>query len=155
VPDNRIGHVRREQRVESRIPIPPAAPVSFEVVLRYAPSRQAEIDDEARRLLSGGRPEASRAAATGAAREADPADIQQIRDFAAAQELTVESVDRGSRIVRLRGDAATVNRLWGVTLVECRAGSESWREYDGQPRVPSAIADIVEATLGLSTKPVA
>jgi hypothetical protein len=141
--------------VESRTPVPPDTIVSFELVLRYPIAHQTGIDAEAKRLLSGAPPVSTRDPAVAAARRADPADVERVRTVAAHEGLNVESVDVQTRAMRLSGKAHVVNRWFGITLMECRAGSTSWREYDGELRIPAGLTPPVEAILGVSTSPAA
>ncbi len=135
------------------VPLSPEAVVSFELILRYAPSSQAAIEDEARRLMAGASPSARDRAA--AARSADPGDVEHVRAFLTKAGLTVDSVDPATRSIHVSGSAAAVAKLFGVSFVEHAEGPVSWRDYRGQVRLPPELEEIVVSTLGLSTKPIA
>ena len=132
--------------------ISPGDVISFELVLRYPPAKQARIDQEARQLLAGVRPGAHDTAV--ADRSADPADIEKVRAFVTHAGLTIDSVRPDLRVIRVSGRADTVGRLFGVTLTHCRKGDISWRAYQGQLRLPPELDGVAEP-LGLSTKPIA
>jgi hypothetical protein len=153
VTDEPRGYRLDAHRVESRTPVPPDAIVSFELVLRYPIAHQIEIDAQTTRLLSGVPSVSTRDPAVAAARRADPADIERVRTVAAHAGFNVESVDMQTRSMHLSGEAHVVNRWFGITLMECRAGSTSWRDYDGELQIPAALRPLVEAILGVSTSP--
>jgi hypothetical protein len=152
--EEHLGHRRIERRVESRDAVPSDTPISFEFVLRYPAAQQREIDAEAAQLLAGGgRPRSREEAAT--TRAVDDADVARVREVAEHAGLAVGAVDAHARSIQLTGTAAAVNALFHITLVNVRAGSQTWRDYDGELRTPPELNAIVEAVLGLATTPVA
>jgi hypothetical protein len=152
--DPHVGHRTEHAQAESRTAIPPATRVSFSLVLRYPVVKQRALDDEAARLLAGARPATTREAAA-SARAADPRDLDRVRSFCEKSGLTIDGIHADSRTIHVSGDAATVNALFHIVLIDARAGSTEWREYDGELRIPGELKPAIEAVLGLSTKPLA
>jgi kumamolisin len=127
--------------------------IRFELVLRYPPAGQAAIREESERLLAGGARQPREA--TAVSRAADPADIETVRSVVERAGLSVEHVDAASRRVTIAGTTDAVNRFFNITLVTRAESSGSWRGYDGTLKIPPPLEGVVEAVLGLSTKPVA
>jgi kumamolisin len=91
---------------------------------------------------------------------ADPTAANMVRKFAAAHDLTVD--ESASSLVRrtmvLRGTAAAMQKAFGVELKQYefqdRDGRTSrFRGRQGALMVPSDLANIVEAVLGLDNRP--
>ena len=130
--------------------VAPDEVVELELVLRYPPSQRQRLAAESDALLAGRRPPAGAAAD----RSADPADVDAVRSFARGAGLSVRQVDPESRRVTLAGPAAAIEKTFGVALVRPH-GDPASRDVEGSVTVPRELEPIVEAVLGLSTKPVA
>jgi hypothetical protein len=154
MPDDRLGHVRTQPRAGSCAPIPPDTIVGFELLLRYAPASLARIEQEAAQLLAGIHVRLPRDEAA-ATRAADPADIEAIRAFASNAGFVIERVDAAARAIHVSGNAGKVNELFGIALLECKDGTTSWRDFDGELTIPVGLQPLVESVLGLSTRPIA
>ena len=152
--DGHVRHRTEQPQAESRTAIPPATRVSFSLVLRYPAVKQRALDDEAARLLAGARPATTREAAA-SARAADPRDLDRVRSFCEKSGLTIDAIHAYARTIHVSGDAATVNALFHIVLIDARAGSTEWREFDGELRIPGELKPAIDAVLGLSTKPLA
>ncbi len=82
-------------------------------------------------------------------------DIAQVRAFAKAAGLEVTAVEPGRRLIRLSGTAAQMEAAFRTTLHHCREGARTYRARSGTLSLPQALHGIVEAVLGLDTRPVA
>ncbi len=90
---------------------------------------------------------------------ADPADFEALRSFAHDHGL---SVDEGAsslarRTLMLRGPASRMEHAFGITLRTFRhaEGAREFWSYSGALSIPEAHAPIMEAVLGLDTRPIA
>jgi kumamolisin len=84
---------------------------------------------------------------------ADPADIAAVRAFAAAHGLAVEQEDAARRTVVLSGTVAQFNAAFGVQLRQMSHAKGRFRGRTGPILLPADLADIVEAVLGLDSRP--
>jgi kumamolisin len=84
---------------------------------------------------------------------ADPADLAAVRAFAAANGLAVVLEHAGRRTVILSGTVAQFNAAFHVQLQQMRHASCSYRGRTGGVELPSALNGIVEAVLGLDSRP--
>ncbi len=117
-------------------PVPASTPVAATVVLR----RRAPLPADPG-LLS----RAELAASYGA----DPADVELTRRTLGRLGVTVESVDAGSRRLRVSGPAGAVAAAFGTALV--RVGDRRARR--GGLTLPAALDGVVVAVLGLDDRP--
>ena len=79
----------------------------------------------------------------------DPAAVKQVMAFAAEFGLKAEAPGAGHRTVRLTGSAAALGRAFGVTF----AYHGEFRTRAGAILLPEALAQHVEAVLGLDNRP--
>jgi kumamolisin len=84
---------------------------------------------------------------------ADAADIAAVRAFAAAHGLAVEQEDVARRTVVLSGTVAQFNAAFGVQLRQMSHAKGSYRGRTGPILLPADLVDIVEAVLGLDSRP--
>jgi kumamolisin len=84
---------------------------------------------------------------------AEPADLAAVRAFAAAHGLAVEQEDAARRTVVLSGTAAQFCAAFGVQLRQMSHAGRSYRGRTGPILLPADLADIVEAVLGLDSRP--
>jgi kumamolisin len=81
------------------------------------------------------------------------ADFAAVRDFASAHGLQVVLEHAGRRTVVLSGTVAQFNAAFGVQLQLMRHDSCSYRGRTGNIQLPSSLQGIVEAVLGLDSRP--
>jgi kumamolisin len=127
-------------------PLPAEAPVQVTLVLR----RRAEVPESAfGEVLSG----AELAERYGA----DPADVGRVAEAVTAAGAAVVGVDPASRLMRITGPASVMNELFGTTLQRATiAAPHTVAEVhhpEGELSVPSHLAGVVTAVLGLDTRP--
>jgi kumamolisin len=84
---------------------------------------------------------------------ASAADFAAVRAFAAANGLTVVLEHPGRRTAVLSGTVAQFNAAFGVQLTLMRHDSCSYRGRTGSIQLPSSLDGIVEAVLGLDSRP--
>jgi kumamolisin len=84
---------------------------------------------------------------------ADPADMAAVRAFAAAHGLAVEQEDVARRTVVLSGTAAQFCAAFNVRLHQMSHPGGNYRGRTGAILLPADLADIVEAVLGLDSRP--
>jgi kumamolisin len=84
---------------------------------------------------------------------ADPADIQRVRDFAAAHELGVVDASAARRSVVLAGTVDQMSAAFGVELRRYEHPDGSYRGRTGPVYVPPELAEIVVAVVGLDDRP--
>jgi kumamolisin len=121
----------------------PAAPIEATLVLR----RRAEPPAEA-----FARPPLTReqlAERYGA----DPEQLATVTRVIADAGLQVLGADPATRLVRVRGAAGAVGALFGPTLREVAAGRPGTRARSGDISVPSELAGVLVAVLGLDDRP--
>ncbi|MGO8959492.1 MAG: protease pro-enzyme activation domain-containing protein [Streptosporangiaceae bacterium] len=84
---------------------------------------------------------------------ADPADIDLIRDFAAAHGLQVGPVNVAGRTISLSGPARAMSEAFGVELRRYRYPGGEYRGREGAITVPAEIAGVVQGVFGLDNRP--
>ncbi|MBV9232543.1 MAG: S8/S53 family peptidase [Candidatus Eremiobacteraeota bacterium] len=84
---------------------------------------------------------------------ADQSDLGKVEDFARAHGLHVVESNSGRRSVVVAGSVAALSAAFGVTLKCCQAGDIMYRGREGAITLPSNLAGIVEAVLGLDDRP--
>jgi kumamolisin len=134
----------------SATPMDAAEPITVTVVLR----RKAELPES---LVSGRQrlSPAELAATYGASAQ----DVALVAAAAADAGVDVESVDEGSRQVRLSGPAATLAALFGTSLQRVETPDPvtgrpvPHRHRQGGLTVPAALDGVVVAVLGLDNRP--
>lgn len=82
-------------------------------------------------------------------------DVACVERFAVAHELTVREVAHHRRKIVLSGRASAMERAFGVSLVEMNHSRGSYRATLGNASVPSELNGIVQAVIGLNTRPCA
>jgi kumamolisin len=88
---------------------------------------------------------------------ADPANFDQLRDFAHKHGLTVDegASSLARRTMVLRGPAHKVESAFGVTLNDYEKVGERFHSYTGTISIPREYAEPVEAVLGLDNHRIA
>jgi kumamolisin len=84
---------------------------------------------------------------------ADPGDLAAVRAFAAAQGLAVVLENAARRTVILSGTVAQFNAAFSVQLQLVQHASCSYRGRTGSIQLPSSLDGIIEAVLGLDSRP--
>jgi kumamolisin len=84
---------------------------------------------------------------------ASAADLAAVRGFAAQQGLAVVQEHAARRTVVLSGTVAQFNAAFNVQLQQMRHGTCSYRGRAGSIHLPAALDGIVEAVLGLDSRP--
>jgi kumamolisin len=84
---------------------------------------------------------------------ADPADLAAVRGFAVSSGLTVVQEHAARRTVVLSGTVAQFNAAFQVKLQQMQHDSCSYRGRTGSISLPSALDGVVEAVLGLDSRP--
>jgi kumamolisin len=82
-------------------------------------------------------------------------DIACVERFASAHELTVLKAAQHQRKVVLRGKAEAMEKAFAVRLVEMEHCRGSYRATLGTASVPRELNDVVQAVMGLNTRPCA
>ncbi len=90
---------------------------------------------------------------------ADPADFETLRSFAHLQGLSVDETasSLSRRTLVLRGPASRMEQAFGVTLRTYHhpEHGQQFHSFSGTISVPSEHAPLIEAVLGLDTRPIA
>jgi kumamolisin len=86
---------------------------------------------------------------------ADPAAIKLVRAFAKEYGLTVAPDTPGPerRMIKLNGTVATMQKAFGVTLVNKTQDGVTYRVREGSITLPTNLVGPVEAVLGLDNRP--
>ncbi len=84
---------------------------------------------------------------------ADAADLAAVRTFASAHGLVVVLEHAARRTVMLSGTVAQFNAAFGVRLQRMQHDSCSYRGRTGSIQLPSSLEGVVEAVLGLDSRP--
>ena len=82
-------------------------------------------------------------------------DLAELRRFAEEHGLTLDRAHVAAGTAVLSGPVEAVNRAFGVELHHFDHPDGSYRSYIGELTVPESVAPMVEAVLGLDTRPVA
>jgi kumamolisin len=132
-------------------PADPNQQIEVTVSLRRA-SGEAPSADEI-----GSRPIAERRYLTreefARSHSASVADVEKVRAFAEDYGLQVASEDRASRMVKLSGTVRAFNKAFGANLRRYEHISGTYRCRTGALTIPSGLAGVIEAVLGLDNRP--
>jgi kumamolisin len=85
---------------------------------------------------------------------ADPAEIQQVIDFARESGLDVKETNPAARSVVVQGAAAKLNSVFGVKLQNYQGELRKYHNHAGEAHLPSAIANLIETVSGLDNRPI-
>jgi kumamolisin len=88
-----------------------------------------------------------------AAYGAGESDLDRVAAFAQEAGLTVVERDPARRILRVEGTIAAMSEAFGVTLGTYRIGTTTFRGRTGTISLPAGLANVVEAVVGLDTRP--
>ena len=84
---------------------------------------------------------------------ADPADLDQVRNFAQRHGLQIIEADLARRSVRLSGPIAAMESAFGVQLHDYRHQGSTYRLRQGSVYLPSELQGMVMAVFGLDNRP--
>ena len=118
----------------------PNAPVTVTVIVR---------SKHTSRPLPGHLTREEYAAAYGAGES----DLDKVAQFATDAGLKVVERDPARRALKLEGTVAQMSDAFGVSLGTYRSGATTFRGRTGTISLPASLANIVEAVLGLDTRP--
>ena len=83
---------------------------------------------------------------------ADPTDLDRVAAFAGRTGLSVVESSAARRTVRLSGTAAAMGTAFGVDLGRWEHGGSTFRGRTGPVHVPTELAEVVQAVLGLDER---
>lgn len=83
---------------------------------------------------------------------ADPAELEQVANYARAQGLTVMETNVGRRTVTASGSVQDMNRAFAVELGRYKTKKETYRGREGYVHLPNKIAPLVEGVFGLDNR---
>jgi kumamolisin len=89
-----------------------------------------------------------------AAHGADPRELEAVAAFAKSAGFDVLETDAARRSVIVRGSVATINKAFDTQLNNYRYEAGNYRSHDGELKLPSHIADYIEAVVGLTNRKV-
>ncbi|MBV9732037.1 MAG: S8/S53 family peptidase [Verrucomicrobia bacterium] len=84
---------------------------------------------------------------------ADPADVEAVKNFAEAKQLSVLGHNLGRRSVTLSGTAARLNEAFGVNLQHYRYAGGVYRLRQGSIRIPASFENIITGIFGFDNRP--
>jgi kumamolisin len=133
----------------------PADPTErLEVTVLVRRRARAEFDARVAQLAAGKADAPYLSREEFAARNgADPADFAAVRAFAEAQGLTVVLEHAARRTVVLSGTVAQFNAAFKVQLQRMQHDTCSYRGRTGSIELPNSLQGVVEAVLGLDSRP--
>lgn len=105
-------------------------------------------------IMRGEAPALSREEAA-ASLGADPADMERVTSFAAAEGLTIVEANLARRAVRVEGSVSQMETAFGARLRGCEIGKHEYIYYEGSLSIPSDLAGVIVGVLGLDQRPVA
>jgi kumamolisin len=85
---------------------------------------------------------------------ADPKELEEVAAFAKSNGLEVVESNPGRRSVVVRGNAAAINKAFGVELQDYDSPRGKYHGHTGTVNLPGALANSVEAVIGLDNRPV-
>ena len=152
---------RRPLKGSERSPLPdsralgPADPAErLEVTVVVRPADRSGLKDCLQRLARGERTAGHLSRAEFARRHgASRADLDAVRQFAAAHGLAVVQEHVGRRAVVLSGTVAQFNDAFGVELQHYSHPGGTYRGRTGPVHVPAELDGVIEAVLGLDNRP--
>jgi kumamolisin len=85
---------------------------------------------------------------------ADPKEMEQVAAFARSNGLNVIESQPARRSVVVRGTVEAINSAFAVELHDYQSPRGMYHGHEGKSSVPSALAPMVEAVIGLDNRPV-
>ncbi|MEA5457188.1 S53 family peptidase [Sinomonas sp. JGH33] len=130
---------------ELRGPVAPEDVLTVTVMLRRPPGARIKGTQGEGEALSREEAAASFAAA--------PGDVDAVAAFAADHGLDVAERIDAARLVKLRGPASAMSAAFGVSLAYYERDGVRYRGREGALTVPAHLEGIVEAVVGLDSRP--
>jgi kumamolisin len=84
---------------------------------------------------------------------ADPEDEKQVEAFARANGLTVSSVNRGARTLKLTGTAEACSKAFQVDLDQYQCPEATYRGRTGPVYIPGSLKGVIISVHGLDNRP--
>jgi kumamolisin len=158
MPEARVFLEASRSRVQAGLrtyPDPdPSTRVEVTIVLRRRSASEVASAGRLDAILRGEAPAMSREEAA-VSLGADPADLQQVAEFAESHGLAVVESSLAKRTVRVAGTVAQMEAAFGVKLHSCETSGRVHLCYEGALSIPATLDGIVVAVLGLDQRPVA
>jgi kumamolisin len=129
-----------------------SARISATILVRRRPDPGSSAHVEA--ILRGEAPALSREEAA-ASLGADPADMERVTSFAAAEGLTILETNLARRMVRVEGTVSQMEAAFGTQLRACEISKHEYLCYEGPLSIPADLEGIIVGVLGLDQRPVA
>ena len=123
--------------------------VTVTLLLRRKPGHAAMQPERA----AAGAPRPTREAFA-SQRGADPKELDAVAAFAKDNGMKVLESDAARRSVIVRGPADAINKAFNVELNDYEYERGTYRSHDGAVKLPSNVADYVEAVVGLTNRQV-
>ncbi len=127
-----------------------AEQLTVTLILRRRPGH-AQLKPEAVAAVSRSRPSREAFAATQGAQQSE---LDAVVAFVKSAGLAVLQADAARRSVVARGSAAAISKAFDVELNDYQYDRGTYRSHDDEVRLPSNIADYVEAVVGLTNRKV-
>lgn len=145
----------RPATTEARLigPVDPDEPVEVTIMIRPRAPLDEGKDVEANNALPVGKRSYPSRADYAELHGAHPADLQKVEQFAVANGLQVKEKSAGQRSVTLSGTARAMSTAFGVTLAQYETEAGTYRGASGPPRMPPELEGIVQAVVGLDSRP--
>ena len=84
---------------------------------------------------------------------ADPADVEQVRQFAEAHGLKVAEVHVGRRSLVLEGTVGAMSAAFETELKQARMNNRDCRIRSGSLTIPAELTGVIEGVFGLDNRP--
>jgi kumamolisin len=130
----------------------PSARMEATILVRRRPDSGSSARVEA--ILRGEAPALSREEAA-ASLGADPADVERVTSFAAAEGLTILEANLARKAVRVEGTVSQMEAAFGVRLRGCEIADHEYICYEGALSIPADLEGIIVGVLGLDQRPAA
>jgi kumamolisin len=127
-----------------------AEELTVTLILRRRPGH-SQLRPEASTGDSRSRPSPE---AFAAARGAQRSELDAVVAFVRSAGLVVLQADAARRSVVTRGSAAAISKAFDIELNEYECDDGTYRSHDDEVKLPSTIADYVEAVVGLTNRKV-
>ena len=137
----------------SRIVAPAPQEERFEVTVLIRRRRQQELHEHIAALGAGRHVTPLTREEFAQRHGADGADLTAVANFAVAHGLAVVQSHAARRTVILSGTVAQFSQAFSVQLHHCHYDGGSYRGRSGNIQLPTELADIVVAVLGLDNRP--
>ena len=146
-------HIHPKDHKESN-PTPGNEPVTVTLIVRRRPgASELRGVKEFTGKANGARQHLTHAEFA-ATHGADPKELDQVSEWAKSQGLKVVESHAGRRSLVVRGTAEAVNKAFAVELHDYQSPRGKYRSHEGTANLPTGVANVVEAVIGLDNHPV-